>query len=100
MTKILMQGGDGEEHHEDETQSEPKKRKVYTAEDFDNGIVESDVDLNDSYVVEPDNDPPQNMGNPCIKETEQNREAARLSESKAMDSISFGMSFWESLVVL
>ncbi|GMQ11571.1 hypothetical protein CsSME_00054158 [Camellia sinensis var. sinensis] len=51
-------------------------------------IVESDVELDNIDVVEPDNDPPQKMGDRSIEVTEENRDASQILKSKAMDSIS------------
>lgn len=84
----------------------------------DEDIIESDVELDNSDVVEPDNDPPQKvggqmkvevmvsfmfhsltspplcwqMGDPSVETTEENRDAAQLLKSKAMDALFEGMS--------
>lgn len=57
---------------------------------LEDDIVESDIDLDDTDVVKGDHDPPQKMGDPSIEVTEENRDAAQLSKSKAMDAISEG----------
>ncbi|GFP88461.1 tpr repeat-containing thioredoxin tdx [Phtheirospermum japonicum] len=57
----------------------------------DEDIVESDVELDNSDVVEPDNDPPQKMGDPSVEVTEQNQEVAQLLKTGAMDAISRGL---------
>ncbi|GFP81755.1 tpr repeat-containing thioredoxin tdx [Phtheirospermum japonicum] len=57
----------------------------------DEDIVESDVELDNSDVVEPDNDPPHKMGDPSVEVTEQNQEVAQLLKAGAMDAISHGM---------
>lgn len=55
MTRNLMQGKDGEDYGD--------KKPNVTKDDSSNGdIVESDVELDNSEVVEPDNDPPQKVG--------------------------------------
>ncbi|KAK9265873.1 hypothetical protein L1049_001747 [Liquidambar formosana] len=59
---------------------------------LEDDIVESDIDLDDTDVVEPDNDPPQKMGDLSIEVTEENRDAAQISKLKAMDAISEGKS--------
>ncbi|KAJ4713561.1 Thioredoxin-like protein [Melia azedarach] len=41
-------------------------------------------------VVEPDNDPPQKMGDPSVEVTEEMRDAANIEKLKAMNSISQG----------
>ncbi|XP_050216717.1 TPR repeat-containing thioredoxin TDX [Mercurialis annua] len=53
-------------------------------------IIESDVELDESDVVEPDNDPPQKMGNPVTEVSEEMQDAARMEKLKAMDAISEG----------
>ncbi|KAK7320167.1 hypothetical protein RJT34_04901 [Clitoria ternatea] len=53
-------------------------------------IVESDVELDDADVVQPDNDPPQKMGDPSAQVTEEQMDAAQLAKSKAVDAISQG----------
>ncbi|XP_050255457.1 TPR repeat-containing thioredoxin TDX [Quercus robur] len=67
-----------------------KNPHTATEDDDDDEIVESDIELDVTDVVEPDNDPPQKMGNPSIEVTEENREAAQLEKSKAMVAISEG----------
>ncbi|KAI8542964.1 hypothetical protein RHMOL_Rhmol08G0181500 [Rhododendron molle] len=86
----------------------------------DEDIVESDVEVDNTDVVDPDYDPPQKVGNrrnyvdeydaaacfnlkqnhfnffplqmgdPSIEVTEENRDAAQISKSQAIDSISGG----------
>ncbi|KAL8464744.1 hypothetical protein ACS0TY_034305 [Phlomoides rotata] len=56
----------------------------------DEGIVESDIELETSEVVEPDNDPPQKMGDPSAEVIEKNQEAAQLSKAKAMEAVADG----------
>ncbi|KAJ6373787.1 hypothetical protein OIU78_029467 [Salix suchowensis] len=56
----------------------------------DDEIVESDIDLDNTDVVEPDNDPPQKMGDPAVEVTEEMRDAAQSEKSKAMDAVSEG----------
>ncbi|KAK6123607.1 hypothetical protein DH2020_042651 [Rehmannia glutinosa] len=73
-------GKDGKDH-QDEKQFESKNP------DSNEDIVESDVELDNSDVVAPDNGPPQKMGDPSIEVTEENQEAAQLSKAKAMDAI-------------
>ncbi|KAK1278676.1 TPR repeat-containing thioredoxin TDX [Acorus gramineus] len=59
------------------------------ADDIDDEIVESDVEL-DGEVVEPDNDPPQKMGDPSVEISEDNRETAQTYKAKALHAISEG----------
>ncbi|KAJ1437780.1 Thioredoxin-like superfamily [Sesbania bispinosa] len=56
-------------------------------------IIESDIELDNTDVVEPDNDPPQKMGNPSAEVTEEQRDAAQLAKSKAVDALSQGIAF-------
>ncbi|KAL4633023.1 hypothetical protein ACB092_04G091200 [Castanea dentata] len=65
-------------------------KNPHTATEDDDELVESDIELDVTDVVEPDNDPPQKMGNPSIEVTEENREAAQNEKSKAMYAISEG----------
>ncbi|XP_042499475.1 TPR repeat-containing thioredoxin TDX [Macadamia integrifolia] len=53
-------------------------------------LVESDIELDNAAVLEPDNDPPQKMGDPSVEVTEENRDAAQMSKLKAMDALSEG----------
>ncbi|XP_062159167.1 TPR repeat-containing thioredoxin TDX [Alnus glutinosa] len=61
-----------------------------TSTEDDDEIVESDIELDVTDVVEPDDDPPQKMGNPSVEVTEENQEAAQIAKSKAMDAVSEG----------
>ncbi|XP_051136717.1 TPR repeat-containing thioredoxin TDX [Andrographis paniculata] len=56
----------------------------------DEDIVESDVELDDADVVEPDNDPPLKMGDPSIEVTEESQEIAQSWKAKAVDAVSEG----------
>nr|KYP67436.1 FAM10 family protein At4g22670 family [Cajanus cajan] len=60
-------------------------------------IIESDIELDNADVVEPDNDPPQKMGDPSVEVTEEQREAAQLAKSKAVDAMSQGSNIDEAL---
>ncbi|KAJ4973042.1 hypothetical protein NE237_006216 [Protea cynaroides] len=53
-------------------------------------LVESDIELDNADLLEPDNDPPQKMGDPLVEVTEENQDAAQLSKLRAMDVISEG----------
>ncbi|KAI5382440.1 TPR repeat-containing thioredoxin TDX [Lathyrus oleraceus] len=56
----------------------------------DHDIIESDIELDNTDLVKPDNDPPQKMGNPSAQVTEDQRDAAQLAKSKALDALSQG----------
>lgn len=53
-------------------------------------IVESDLELDDSDVVNPDNDPPQKMGDLSVEINDESRDLAQILKAKAMDAISEG----------
>ncbi|PON92937.1 N-terminal acetyltransferase A, auxiliary subunit [Trema orientale] len=58
-------------------------------EEDDDEIIESDIEL-EGEVVEPDNDPPQKMGDPSVEVTDENRDASQAAKAKAMEAISEG----------
>lgn len=58
--------------------------------EMDEDILESDVELDNSDVVHPDHEPPQQMGDPSVEVTEERRDSAQLLKSKATDAISEG----------
>ncbi|XP_047956722.1 TPR repeat-containing thioredoxin TDX [Salvia hispanica] len=80
---------DGEDH-EDKKPFDTRKRDVPMEDISNDDIVESDVEFDNSDIVEPDNDPPQKMGDPSVEVTEENQEAAQLSKAKAMEAIADG----------
>ncbi|PNY10560.1 TPR repeat-containing thioredoxin TDX-like protein [Trifolium pratense] len=72
---------------------QPKTEPVVvntTNNDNDDDIIESDLELDNSDVVEPDNDPPQKMGNPSAQVTDDNRDDAQVAKSKALLALSQG----------
>ncbi|KAK7330667.1 hypothetical protein VNO77_24865 [Canavalia gladiata] len=50
-------------------------------------IIESDVEL-EGETCEPDDDPPQKMGDTSVEVTEESREASQMAKIKAMEAIS------------
>ncbi|KAI3454356.1 hypothetical protein Pfo_011019 [Paulownia fortunei] len=66
---------------------ESKKANMLRDDMVDEEIVESEVELDNSDVVEPDYDPAEEMGDPSVEVTEENQEAAQVSKSIAMDAI-------------
>ncbi|KAJ7975261.1 TPR repeat-containing thioredoxin TDX [Quillaja saponaria] len=78
--------GDGMSHSAEDFDA---KKSTISSEDED-GIMESDLELDNTDVVEPDNDPPQKMGDPSDEVTEDNLNAAQNAKSKAMDAIAEG----------
>ncbi|XP_059641560.1 TPR repeat-containing thioredoxin TDX isoform X2 [Cornus florida] len=67
-----------------------KKTNLPGEDKLDEDIVESDVELDNTDVIKPDNDPPQKMGDPSIEVTEENWDAAQILKSKALDAICEG----------
>ncbi|KAM7479625.1 hypothetical protein LguiA_027838 [Lonicera macranthoides] len=89
---VPKSGGSGEDDVKSEEEVDTKNPNLSSYDKVDEDIVESDVELDNTDVVEPDNEPPQKMGDPSIEVTEQNMDAAQISKSKAVDAISEGMS--------
>ncbi|XVF10773.1 hypothetical protein REPUB_Repub07fG0211900 [Reevesia pubescens] len=58
-------------------------------EEEEDEIIESDIEL-EGDTVEPDNDPPQKMGDPSVEVTDENRDASQAAKAKAMEAISEG----------
>jgi suppressor of tumorigenicity protein 13 len=56
----------------------------------DDEIVESEVELDNEGVIEPDNDPPQKMGDPSVDVTDEKRDEAQIAKSKAMEAMADG----------
>ncbi|KAG7582360.1 Tetratricopeptide-like helical domain superfamily [Arabidopsis suecica] len=75
-----------ERDYEERAETKPS----FSPKHDDDDIMESDVELDNSDVVEPDNEPPQPMGDPTSEVTDENRDEAQLEKSKAMEAISDG----------
>ncbi|RDX77037.1 FAM10 family protein, partial [Mucuna pruriens] len=75
---------DSDEDIEDVVEEQEKVEEVEEDE-----IVESDVEL-EGETCEPDDDPPQKMGDPSVEVTEENRDASQMAKVKAMEAISEG----------
>ncbi|XP_043716934.1 FAM10 family protein At4g22670-like isoform X2 [Telopea speciosissima] len=56
---------------------------------YESDIIESDVEL-EGDIVEPDNDPPQKMGDPSVEVTDENRDASQAAKAQSMEAISEG----------
>ncbi|KAL8233191.1 hypothetical protein R6Q57_002969 [Mikania cordata] len=56
-------------------------------------IVESDLELDDSDVIKPDDDPPHKMGDFSIEVNDESRDLAQNLKSKAIEAISEGMFY-------
>uniref|UniRef100_A0A0E0M0Z7 Thioredoxin domain-containing protein n=1 Tax=Oryza punctata TaxID=4537 RepID=A0A0E0M0Z7_ORYPU len=61
------------------------------ASSFEDEIMESDIEL-EGEVVEPDNDPPQKMGDPSTEVSDEKRDQAQLCKNKGVDAFSEGKS--------
>ncbi|CAM8882820.1 unnamed protein product [Rhodiola kirilowii] len=72
----------------DEEIAEGEDTKV-EEEEVEDEIVESDVEL-EGDTVDPDNDPPQKMGDLSVEVTDERREASQEAKAKAMDAMSEG----------
>ncbi|CAI0541284.1 unnamed protein product [Linum tenue] len=86
---------DLQKNHVDEDSDEeiPEKESPSVEEpeeeEEEDEIIESDVEL-EGETVEPDNDPPQKMGDSSVEVTEENRDASQEAKAKAMEAISEG----------
>ncbi|KAG6401986.1 hypothetical protein SASPL_138854 [Salvia splendens] len=85
--KLNPHSNDGEDH-EDKKPFASRKRNAPMEDALNDDIVESDAELDNSDIVEPDNDPPQKVG--AVEVTEDNQEAAQLSKAKAMAALAEG----------
>ncbi|CAI0413766.1 unnamed protein product [Linum tenue] len=85
----------GSKSHVDEESDEeiPEKESPSVEEpeeeEEEDEIIESDVEL-EGETVEPDNDPPQKMGDSSVEVTEESRDASQEAKAKAMEAISEG----------
>ncbi|GAB4834242.1 hypothetical protein Ancab_032508 [Ancistrocladus abbreviatus] len=78
-----------EESDDDMADAEASNVGGVGEEEEDDEIVESDIEL-EGETVEPDNDPPQKMGDPSIEVTDENHEASQAAKAQAMEAISEG----------
>ncbi|KAK8937548.1 TPR repeat-containing thioredoxin TDX [Platanthera guangdongensis] len=87
------QKSDGMPNAEFSDSNNSKKKSAEIDDDDDDGnddeIVESDIEL-EGEVVEPDNDPPQKMGDPTVEVTEKSRYEAQIYKARAVDAMSEG----------
>ncbi|KAG2681453.1 hypothetical protein I3760_11G145500 [Carya illinoinensis] len=77
-----------EESDEDMADTDGGKGNAYDEGEEDE-IIESDLEL-EGETVEPDNDPPQKMGDSSVEVSEESRDAAQTAKAKAMEAISEG----------
>ncbi|KAK0586411.1 hypothetical protein LWI29_006469 [Acer saccharum] len=76
-----------EEESDEEIEEDEAKKNV--EEEEEDEIIESDVEL-EGDIVEPDNDPPQKMGDSSVEVTEESRDKSQEAKAKAMEAISEG----------
>ncbi|KAK8504628.1 hypothetical protein V6N13_097513 [Hibiscus sabdariffa] len=76
------------EESDEEMADEGEKINVEEEEEEEE-IIESDIEL-EGETVEPDNEPPQKMGDPSVEVTDENRDASQSAKAKAMEAISEG----------
>lgn len=77
-----------EESDEDMEETEAGHVEVEEEEEEDE-IIESDIEL-EGETVEPDNEPPQKMGDPSVEVTDDNREASQAAKAQAIAALSEG----------
>ncbi|XP_050376857.1 FAM10 family protein At4g22670 isoform X2 [Argentina anserina] len=77
------------EESDDDMSEEAEPEPVHVQEEEEEEIVESDLEL-EGETVEPDNEPPQKMGDASVEVTEENRDASQAAKSKALGSMSDG----------
>ncbi|XP_064971966.1 TPR repeat-containing thioredoxin TDX-like isoform X1 [Musa acuminata AAA Group] len=90
MPKNPMKG----ENDDEMTKAAPDsvdKKPYQKPEDaaIEDEIIESDMEL-DGELVEPDNGPPQKMGDPSTEVSEESRDVAQMCKAKAMNAMSEG----------
>ncbi|XP_071723920.1 FAM10 family protein At4g22670-like isoform X1 [Rutidosis leptorrhynchoides] len=77
-----------DESDEDMEENEGGHVKVEQEEEEEE-IIESDIEL-EGETVEPDDEPPQKMGDPSLEVTEENRDASQAAKAQAMEFLSEG----------
>ncbi|KAJ6962634.1 hypothetical protein NC652_001325 [Populus alba x Populus x berolinensis] len=82
----VVEESDEEMEEKEESQVEPQ---VEEEEEEEEEIIESDLEL-EGDTVDPDNDPPQKMGDPSVEVTEECRDASQEAKAKAMEALSQG----------
>ncbi|KAI7734596.1 hypothetical protein M8C21_010813, partial [Ambrosia artemisiifolia] len=70
-------------------ESDEEVEPPHEEEEEEDEIVESDIEF-EGDTVEPDNDPPQKMGDSSVEVSEENRDASQEAKAKAMEAISDG----------
>ncbi|XP_043813694.1 hsc70-interacting protein [Manihot esculenta] len=84
LKSYVVEESDEEIEDKEGPQAEPEE------EEEEDEIIESDIEI-EGETVEPDNDPPQKMGDPSVEVTEENREASQEAKFKVMGAISEGI---------
>ncbi|KAK6947623.1 STI1/HOP, DP domain [Dillenia turbinata] len=78
-----------EEEDDDMADIDDAPKTSHVEETEEDEIIESDIEL-EGEIVEPDNDPPQKMGDSSVEVTEENRDASQAAKAQAMEAISEG----------
>ncbi|KAK6935235.1 Tetratricopeptide repeat [Dillenia turbinata] len=78
-----------EEDDDDMADIDDEPKTSHVEEPEEDEIIESDIEL-EGEIVEPDNDPPQKMGDSSVEVTEENRDASQAAKAQAMEAISEG----------
>uniref|UniRef100_A0A6N2KT49 STI1 domain-containing protein n=1 Tax=Salix viminalis TaxID=40686 RepID=A0A6N2KT49_SALVM len=76
----VVEESDDEMEEKEQSQVEPQVEE-------EDEIIESDLEL-EGDTVDPDNDPPQKMGDPTVEVTEECRDASQEAKAKAMEALS------------
>ncbi|KAK8584404.1 hypothetical protein V6N13_109801 [Hibiscus sabdariffa] len=77
------------EESDEEMADGGEKINAEEEEEEEDEIIESDIEL-EGETVEPDNDPPQKMGDRSVEVTDENRDASQSAKAKATEAISEG----------
>ncbi|KAK4803125.1 hypothetical protein SAY86_001328 [Trapa natans] len=75
-----------EEMEEDEAETEGG---IKVEEEEEDEIIESDIEF-EGDTAEPDNDPPQKMGDSSVEVTEENRDSSQAAKAQAVEALSDG----------
>eukprot|EP00262_Sarcandra_glabra_P004673 TRINITY_DN1586_c0_g1_i1.p1 TRINITY_DN1586_c0_g1~~TRINITY_DN1586_c0_g1_i1.p1 ORF type:complete len:403 (+),score=131.04 TRINITY_DN1586_c0_g1_i1:144-1352(+) len=87
--KSQMVDESDEDLEDDDDDDAPGATNASEEQEVEPDIVESDIEL-DGEIVEPDNDPPQKMGDPSVEVTEESRDASQMAKGKAIEAMSEG----------
>uniref|UniRef100_A0A0E0IJ28 TPR repeat-containing thioredoxin TDX n=1 Tax=Oryza nivara TaxID=4536 RepID=A0A0E0IJ28_ORYNI len=89
--------GKAEQRRRQEDRSKAVDMATAGASSFEDEIMESDIEL-EGEAVEPDNDPPQKMGDPSVEVSNEKRDQAQLCKNKGVDAFSEGKVYLPVLI--